>query len=105
MARHKLLVITNPVEGREDEYNDWYSNRHLDDVIAMPGYTAAERFTITHLMGEGVPGPYAAIYEMETEDAMAAFESLGAAMEAGTMYISDAMDGVKLSVTLLTPIE
>ncbi|RVT94450.1 DUF4286 family protein [Sphingomonas crocodyli] len=104
MAKYQLLVVTNPVEGREDEYNDWYDNQHLADVIAMDGYTAAKRYTVTALMGDKPAGTYAAVYEMETEDPITAFESLGKAMDAGTMYISDAMDPVRLSVSLLTPI-
>jgi hypothetical protein len=24
-----MIVFTSPVEGREDEYNDWYDNTHL----------------------------------------------------------------------------
>ena len=44
MRNFRLVVLTNPVAGREDEYNDWYSNRHLGDVIAIPGIVAAQRF-------------------------------------------------------------
>ena len=35
MAKLWLVVLTNPVEGREDEYNEWYSGRHLEDVLAV----------------------------------------------------------------------
>jgi hypothetical protein len=30
--KQQFLVFTNPVEGREDEYNEWYDNVHLGDV-------------------------------------------------------------------------
>lgn len=105
MAKYQLLVVSNPVAGKEDEYNNWYDKQHLDDVIAMDGYTAAKRYTVTHLMGDQPAGTYAAIYEMETDNPTEAFASLGKAMEAGTMYISPAMDPVKVSIQLLTPIE
>jgi hypothetical protein len=29
MAKHVFVVLTNPVEGEEDTYNDWYTNVHL----------------------------------------------------------------------------
>ena len=44
MPRYNLIVLTNPVDGREDEYNDWYTNVHLDDVLKVPGVVAAQRF-------------------------------------------------------------
>ncbi len=37
MPHYAYVVHSNPVAGREDEYNDWYSNRHLADVVAVPG--------------------------------------------------------------------
>ena len=32
MAQHALFVFTDPVEGKEEEYNDWYNNVHLAEV-------------------------------------------------------------------------
>ena len=29
MAKHVFVVLTNPLEGKEDAYNDWYTNVHL----------------------------------------------------------------------------
>ena len=47
MPRYNLIVLTNPVDGREDEYNDWYTNVHLDDVLKIPGVVGAQRFRRT----------------------------------------------------------
>lgn len=44
MATALLVVLTEPVEGREDEYNIWYSNNHFDDVLKAAGFGAAQRF-------------------------------------------------------------
>jgi hypothetical protein len=41
MAKHVFVVLTNPVEGKEDTYNDWYTNVHLGDVLKVPGIVAA----------------------------------------------------------------
>lgn len=46
MATHIFDVHSNPVPGREDEYNDWYTNQHLSDVLASPGFVAAQRFEV-----------------------------------------------------------
>ena len=37
MATYRYLVITKPVPGQEDEYNRWYTERHLPDVVAVIG--------------------------------------------------------------------
>ena len=33
MATHRLIVFTQPTEGKEDEYNRWYDEVHLGDVL------------------------------------------------------------------------
>jgi len=31
------IVFSNPFEGKDDEFNEWYDNVHLPQVLAMPG--------------------------------------------------------------------
>ena len=31
--RHKFMALTNPVPGREDDFNAWYDGHHLQEVI------------------------------------------------------------------------
>ena len=51
---------------REQEFNDWFDNIHLPDVLKTPGYVSAKRFVIKESkMGRG---KYLAIYEIETND-------------------------------------
>lgn len=90
MAAYTLVVLSNPVEGRVEEYNNWYTNQHLDDVLRVPGFTAARRFKL----GEGFDGPhkYLALYEMETSNPGAVLEELTKRANTPAMPISDAMD-------------
>lgn len=90
MARHTLMVFTNPVEGKDEEYNRWYNERHLKDVLAVEGFVSAQRFRIAGLT-ETAPYAYLAIYELEGDDAGIAMKRLADAINAG-MEISDAMD-------------
>ena len=32
------LVYSNPVPGMEDEFNEWYSDRHVHEILRVPGY-------------------------------------------------------------------
>jgi hypothetical protein len=92
MRKYKLLVMTKPVEGREQEYNDWYQNVHLPDVVAIDGYRSAQRYRLLRPM---VPGadkfPYLAIYEIETDDIDGAVRALTERAGGERMVISGAM--------------
>ncbi|MEQ8719131.1 MAG: DUF4286 family protein [Acidimicrobiales bacterium] len=92
--RMRLLVFSNPVAGREDEFNDWYDNRHLHDVVAVHGVHAARRFELVDSpMAHGGPSPhmYLAVYEFDGDlDAIAA--DMGARSEDGRMPVSDSYD-------------
>ena len=75
MATWILAVETNCADpSREKEFNEWYDNIHLQDVLQSPGMLGATRYK-NSLAGEG-RGKYLALYEIETEDikqTMAAF--------------------------------
>ncbi len=92
MSQFAYVVLSNPVAGREDEYNDWYSNRHLADVTAVPGFVAAQRFRLMDDAGEdGAPRQrYMAVYTMETDDPHAAVEQLKALVQSGKIEMSEA---------------
>lgn len=69
MAHVLLLVFTNPVEGREDEYLDWYRTTHIPQVLQVPGFVRAQHFRLGDgLMSREVasaPQQYLAVYEVE----------------------------------------
>ncbi len=76
--KHVIVVLTEPVEGREAEYNDYYENLHLDEVLATTDCVSAQRFKLTAQQGAPCPLPYLAFYEVEAEDAQAALDRLNA---------------------------
>ena len=53
------LVYSNPVPGMEDEFNEWYSDRHVHEFLRVPGYLSAQRFRVTRhpIGGSGDSGP------------------------------------------------
>ena len=46
MAKYSFIVFTNPVEGKESEYNDWYNRQHIPDVLNIPGFVSGQRFRL-----------------------------------------------------------
>lgn len=67
--KHLVLILTEPTEGNEAEYNDYYENLHLDEVLATTRLTSAQRFKLAGEAGEACPLPYLAVYETEAESA------------------------------------
>lgn len=93
MARHLFVVFTNSIEGRDDAYNDWYSNVHLGDVLKVHGIVAAQRFALSDVQRDPPPFPwrYLALYEIETDDLNKTLASLRERAGTAAMVISDAV--------------
>ncbi len=103
MPAFKLLVFTNPVEGRDDEYNDWYDNQHVPDTMTFDGWKSAQRFkTGPRYLGRDAPARYVAIYEIEADS----IEEVLRASDEGTAdtFITDALDLESAWAIPLTPI-
>ena len=95
MSVHRLIVYTEPVAGREDEYNKWYNEAHLKEVLEVEGFVAAQRFELADAQLAGPddgakPGRFLAIYEIEAPNLQAALDNLMAS--SGKMNMSDALD-------------
>jgi hypothetical protein len=89
MPKGILSVQTAPADGRDQDYNDWYDNVHIPEILALAGFTSARRFKRAD--GQEDSTPYLAIYEIEADNLMAAFAGLGAAAGKGELQMSDAM--------------
>jgi hypothetical protein len=99
--RHIQLVFSNPYEGKDDEFNEWYDNVHLPEVLAVPGMISAERFDLRPLAREAGTTPefrYLAIYELEG-DPDVILAKIGEGVQSGTIVLSDTFDrmGSRLS--------
>jgi len=70
MAKHLFMIVTEPPSPEEEAaFEAWYVGQHMPDVLAVPGFTAAQRF---RMMPDpalpGAPAKFLTIYEMETDD-------------------------------------
>ena len=98
MTKHVLLVFTDPTEGREDEYNDWYNNVHLGEVLNTDGFVRAQRFKVADTMPGVTDHGYVAIYELETDDPGAAMKALTGASAGFTMTDAANLKNAKMSL-------
>jgi len=93
MAKHTFVVFTEAKPGRDAEFNDWYDNRHVPDVLAVPGFIACQRFRLRPEDGAAdAPTRYLALYEMETNDLEATMAELMSRAGTPAMPISDSMN-------------
>jgi hypothetical protein len=87
-----MVVQSKAVEGRDDEYNEWYDTTHLADILALPGVRSGRRFDYETALFGGPGLPYLAIYEIEADDINVVIGAMGQAAASGGMRQSDALD-------------
>ena len=68
MARYLLFAFSDCKDpAREQEFNDWYDNKHIPDMLEVPGMIKATRW-----MGvdnkKDMQRQYLAMYELESDN-------------------------------------
>ncbi len=99
MGYSHLVALTGHVEGREQDYNDWYTWVHLRDVMQLSlSVVGAQRFrasdTLSAMGGTQYDFPYLCVYEVIEPEAMTADH---APVFTDDMPISDAYDLARAS--------
>ena len=67
--KHLIAVLAEPKPGKEDEFNDYYENLHLDEVLATTGWDTAQRFVLSDEAGQPCPHRHLALYQVEADSA------------------------------------
>jgi hypothetical protein len=68
MDRYLLLAFSDCKDpAREKEFNDWYDNMHVPDMLEVPGMISATRW-VSADPKEGQRRKYLAMYELETDN-------------------------------------
>jgi hypothetical protein len=91
MPSHIFVVFTDATAGGEAEFNDWYTNRHLADLLKIPGIVSAQRFRLAE-EDAGAPRRYLAIYEIESNDPAAVIEEIHRRSGTAAMPLSDKLN-------------
>lgn len=92
MANFHLLALTNCVAGQDEEFNRWYDERHLPDVLAVPGIISAQRFKLCTGFEGQLAWRYLTLYELNTEDPNAILQELGSRMGTAVMPATVALE-------------
>jgi hypothetical protein len=95
-----LMTFSDPVKGKEAEYDDWYQNVHLPQVCAIPGIRSARRFRLLDTGDRESGGPRnLAVYQLD-DDPQQVFAEMIARARSGALDHSTSIDQSTISVTL-----
>ena len=84
--RYVYVVFSNPLPGREVEFNNWYLNIHLGDLVQLDGFTGVQRFrleVVPQLSARGYEYSYLALWDMEDTDIAPLRARMKAAIDGG----------------------
>jgi Domain of unknown function (DUF4286) len=96
-----FIVLSNPQQGKDEEFNQWYDNHHLPEVSALDGFISAKRYKVSasQMTDESQSHQYVAVYEVEKGKEALAVKSLQRAIDPRDRLLTpqDSMDalGVK----------
>jgi hypothetical protein len=102
MLRYQYVVMTSPVPGQEDAYNEWYTNTHLKEVLEIPGFKTGRRYRLHQSAKAPVTSEprYMAVYEIESDDIKATLGEMRRRGTAGELSVNPALDRSKTVITL-----
>lgn len=96
MPHYVIQFESRAQPGLEEEFNRWYETVHLPDVLNVPGFKTATRYTIVDPARDRPH--YMAAYQVECDDPFALLGQLGEA--STTMEISPTLDREHVKVTV-----
>jgi len=87
--KHVFMALTDALEGREDDFNDWYNTEHVPDVVFVEPFLSGRRFKLVGGVGPRRWG-YLSMYRL-IGDVPAAHQSLTDNHDAGNGTMTDAI--------------
>ncbi|CAN5183795.1 hypothetical protein BH10PSE13_BH10PSE13_03530 [soil metagenome] len=88
MAKHILMALNGANAGEEAEFERWYDEVHIPEILAVPGCLFARRFRIVNTDVQGGGGwSNVSLYEIETDDLPATLAALHGAISPSSTAI------------------
>jgi hypothetical protein len=93
--RATFIVLTNCKPGTETEFNRWYDDVHIPEILARPGFVGARRGRISSVTDTEPRFRYIAYYDVESDDPQATVAALLRHVKAGGTTSSDTLDDIR----------
>jgi hypothetical protein len=97
MARFHYTILSCAAPGREEEFVNWYRDRHLADVLRMPGVVGGKLFQLDFQRVYDLNAPQwtlMTIYELEGDDPASIIDGIRAASGSDDMPMTDSLTKV-----------
>ena len=106
MPRFNYMVLARPKPEREDDYDRWHREIHVDDVLEIPGFVGCTRYRLPDAQPDGTATRwlFATIYEIEAEDPAVPLAEMKRRVGTDRMPMTDAGDGTNTLRLLLQPL-
>jgi epsilon-lactone hydrolase len=94
MARFTYTILSRAVTGKEEEFVRWYAERHMADVLKMPGVVSGRLFRLDFQRVYDLDAPQwtlMTVYELEGDDPESVIDSIRSASGSEEMPMSDAL--------------
>jgi hypothetical protein len=100
MSSHQYVILTSALPGKLEEFERWYDNQHLPDVVRVPGIKSAKRYRlktriVTPDTFEAPAWSSLAIYEFDSDDPVATAAQISALAGTAAMPATEAIDPEK----------
>lgn len=92
-----LVVLSNPVAGRDDDFNDWYSHVHTRDAVGFRGCLAQQRFVLAADQPQSTPVPWKYLALYECDDSLRFTQEHIDNMNTPRMVIEDSFDASSIN--------
>lgn len=99
---YSMLVFSNPIDGLEKEYLDWYAGQHIHDLLRIPGYVGCKFYELSEKqlsVGEQ-RYKYMIIWDIETDDIDSVMKEIKERMNDGRTVFIPAFDTAYLDITM-----
>lgn len=90
-----LLVMSNPVQGKEDDYKKWYIEQHIPDCLKIQGFVNGRLLASAaqqHPLQTQFQYEYIAVFNIETDAIDVLINELKNRMNTPLMRFSESFD-------------
>ncbi|MGH7856998.1 MAG: hypothetical protein ACREQY_06660 [Candidatus Binatia bacterium] len=101
MPKYHYVVLTSALPGRLEEFERWYDNQHIPDVLKVPGVNGVRRYRLLNAVTDTVEDPpwsSLAVYEFEGDDPLAIARRLTEMAGSKAMPITDTIGPVRSKI-------
>ena len=94
MPLFTYTILSRAAPGREEEFTAWYRDRHMADVLKMPGVVSGRLFSLDFQRVYDLEAPawtLMTIYELDGDDPEPIIAAIRAASGSDAMPMSDAL--------------